>query len=84
MGFIVVLAAPVFFWPSNHRVLHAVNTAYVDRNYGSISVVWGRLFGSFKKDDKREPCVYGTRAALNSWDPLWANWQVYGCCPLTM
>ena len=66
-----------FCSPSNHRVHHAVNTAYVDRNYGGIWVVWDRLFGSFKEEDEREPCVYGTRAALNSWDPLWANWQVY-------
>jgi uncharacterized membrane protein YhhN len=66
-----------FCSPSNHRVHHAVNTAYVDRNYGGIWVVWDRLFGSFKEEDEREPCVYGTRAPLNSWDPLWANWQVY-------
>ncbi|MFM7802197.1 MAG: sterol desaturase family protein [Limnohabitans sp.] len=66
-----------FCSPSNHRVHHAVNDAYVDRNYGGIWVVWDRLFGSFKEEDEREPCVYGTRAPLNSWDPLWANWQVY-------
>ena len=66
-----------FCSPSNHRVHHAVNDAYVDKNYGGIWVVWDRLFGSFKEEDMREPCVYGTRAPLNSWDPLWANWQVY-------
>ncbi|MCE2677223.1 MAG: lysoplasmalogenase family protein [Burkholderiaceae bacterium] len=66
-----------FCSPSNHRVHHAVNDVYVDRNYGGIWVVWDRLFGSFKEEDEREPCVYGTRASLNSWDPLWANWQVY-------
>ena len=66
-----------FCSPSNHRVHHAVNDVYVDRNYGGISVVWDRVFGSFKEEDANEPCVYGTRASLNSWDPLWANWQVY-------
>jgi uncharacterized membrane protein YhhN len=66
-----------FCSPSNHRVHHAVNDAYVDRNYGGIWVVWDRLFGSFKEEDPLEPCVYGTRAPLHSWDPLWANWQVY-------
>jgi sterol desaturase/sphingolipid hydroxylase (fatty acid hydroxylase superfamily)/uncharacterized membrane protein YhhN len=66
-----------FCSPSNHRVHHAVNDAYVDRNYGGIWVVWDRMFGSFKEEDAQTPCVYGTRAPLNSWDPLWANWQVY-------
>ncbi len=66
-----------FCSPSNHRVHHAVNDAYLDRNYGGIWVVWDRLFGSFKEEDPQEPCVYGTRAPLLSWDPLWANWQVY-------
>ncbi len=64
-----------FCSPSNHRVHHAVNDRYVDRNYGGILVVWDRLFGSFKEED--EKCVYGTRNPLNSWDPLWANAEVY-------
>jgi sterol desaturase/sphingolipid hydroxylase (fatty acid hydroxylase superfamily)/uncharacterized membrane protein YhhN len=64
-----------FCSPSNHRVHHAVNDRYVDRNYGGILVVWDRLFGSFKEEDER--CVYGTRKPLNSWDPLWANGEVY-------
>ena len=64
-----------FCSPSNHRVHHAVNERYLDRNYGGILVVWDRLFGSFMEED--EKCVYGTRKPLNSWDPLWANAEVY-------
>jgi len=64
-----------FCSPSNHRVHHAVNDRYLDRNYGGILIVWDRLFGSFKEED--EPCVYGTRKPLNSWNPLWANTEVY-------
>ena len=64
-----------FCSPSNHRVHHAVNDRYLDRNYGGILIVWDRLFGSFKEED--EKCVYGTRKPLNSWDPLWANAEVY-------
>lgn len=67
----------VFCSPSNHRVHHAVNAPYIDRNYGGILVVWDRLFGSFQEERDQEPCVYGTRGALNSWDPLWANAEVY-------
>ncbi|ART50734.1 hypothetical protein CBP34_02335 [Acidovorax carolinensis] len=66
-----------FCSPSNHRVHHAVNDAYLDKNYGGILIVWDRIFGSFKDEDDKEKCVYGTRGLLNSWDPLWANAQVY-------
>lgn len=65
----------IFCSPSNHRVHHAVNDEYLDRNYGGILVVWDRLFGTFRQEDKK--CVYGTRGQLNSWDPLWANAEVY-------
>jgi sterol desaturase/sphingolipid hydroxylase (fatty acid hydroxylase superfamily)/uncharacterized membrane protein YhhN len=64
-----------FVSPSNHRVHHAVNDRYLDRNYGGILIVWDRLFGSFQEEDER--CVYGTRAPLESWDPLWSNAEVY-------
>lgn len=64
-----------FCSPSNHRVHHAVNDKYLDRNYGGILIVWDRLFGSFREED--EKCVYGTRAPLQSWDPLWSNAEVY-------
>lgn len=64
-----------FVSPSNHRVHHAVNDQYLDKNYGGILIVWDRIFGSFKEET--EPCVYGTRSALRSWDPLWANFEVY-------
>ncbi len=64
-----------FASPSNHRVHHAVNDRYIDRNYGGIFMVWDRLFGTFVEES--EPCVYGTRAPLESWDPVWANLEVY-------
>lgn len=61
--------------PSNHRVHHAVNPGYLDRNYGAILVVWDRLFGSFTEET--EPCVYGTVKPLASWNPLAAVGQFY-------
>ena len=64
-----------FASPSNHRVHHAVNDCYIDRNYGGILMIWDRLFGTFVEES--EKCVYGTRAPLESWDPLWANVEVY-------
>ena len=58
----------VFSSPSNHRVHHAVNDGYVDRNYGGMFVVWDRMFGTFTEETV--PCVYGTRSRLASFDPM--------------
>jgi alkylglycerol monooxygenase len=53
-----------FCSPSNHRVHHAVNDTYLDRNYGGVLIVWDRLFGTFREEDER--CVYGTRGELQA------------------
>ncbi len=66
-----------FCSPSNHRVHHAVNDIYLDRNYGGIFMVWDRMFGTFIEERDDAPCVYGTRKPLQSWNPLWANLEVY-------
>ncbi|WP_414652218.1 sterol desaturase family protein, partial [Ideonella sp.] len=66
-----------FCSPSNHRVHHAVNEKYLDKNYGGILIVWDRLFGSFVEEDDAEPCVYGTIKPLRSWNPVWANLSFY-------
>ncbi|XHS77996.1 sterol desaturase family protein [Burkholderiaceae bacterium UC74_6] len=65
----------VFSTPSNHRVHHAVNPGYLDRNYGAMLVVWDRLFGTFAEET--EPCVYGTVTPLANWNPLWGVAQFY-------
>lgn len=65
----------VFSTPSNHRVHHAVNPGYLDRNYGAVLVVWDRMFGSFAEET--EPCVYGTVKPLANWNPLWGVAQFY-------
>lgn len=64
-----------FCSPSNHRVHHAVNDDYIDKNYGGVLMLWDHLFGTFQAE--KEACVYGTRSPLNSCDPLWANLEVY-------
>lgn len=67
----------VFCSPSNHRAHHAVNDKYLDRNYGGVLIIWDRLFGTFVEEDDNDPPIYGTRAPLRSWNPLWANVEVY-------
>tara|TARA_R110002167_G_scaffold66677_3_gene188741 strand:+ start:1801 stop:3033 length:1233 start_codon:yes stop_codon:yes gene_type:complete len=67
----------VFVTPSNHRVHHAQNQIYIDRNYGGVFILWDRLFGSFQEELDEDPPIYGIRKALKSWNPLWANVHVY-------
>ncbi len=67
----------VFVTPSNHRVHHARNKIYVDRNYGGVFIIWDRLFGSFQEELEQEAVVFGLRKPLNSWNPIWANVHVY-------
>lgn len=57
--------------PSHHRVHHARNPHYLDKNYGAILIVWDRLFGSFIKEQERP--VYGITEPLNSFNSMWAQ-----------
>ena len=63
--------------PSNHRVHHAKNPSYIDKNYGGVFVVWDRLFGTFEEEREDEPCRYGITHQLASWNPIWANFHVW-------
>jgi len=63
--------------PSNHRVHHAQNKDYIDKNYGGLLIVWDRLFGTFKEEDEQLQPIYGIRSPLNSWNPLWANIHIF-------
>ncbi len=57
--------------PHHHRVHHAINPRYLDKNYGATLIVWDRLFGTFAEED--EECVYGVTKPLASFDPMWAQ-----------
>ncbi|CAD5105808.1 sterol desaturase family protein [Zestomonas carbonaria] len=67
----------IFITPSNHRVHHAQNPIYMDRNYGGVFIVWDRLFGTFQEELDEEPVIFGVTTPLRSWNPLWANLQFY-------
>jgi alkylglycerol monooxygenase len=57
--------------PHHHRVHHAINPQYLDKNYGATLIVWDRLFGTYIEEE--EPCVYGITKPLASFNPLWAQ-----------
>lgn len=60
----------VFNTPSHHRVHHARNPRYLDRNYAGILIVWDRLFGSFQPELDEEPCRYGIVKNLGTFNIL--------------
>ncbi len=61
--------------PALHRVHHAINPGYLDKNHGATFSVFDRLFGTWKAET--EPCVYGTTTPLGSFNPLWAQVERY-------
>lgn len=65
----------VFNTPSHHRVHHAVNPQYLDKNHGAIFIVWDRLFGTFAREE--EKCVYGVVKQFPSVNPLWAQLEPF-------
>ena len=56
--------------PSHHRVHHAANAEYLDRNYGGIFIVFDRLFGTFVAERDDLPCRYGLVTPLRSNNPV--------------
>ena len=58
--------------PAHHRVHHAVNPRYLDRNYAGVFIVWDRMFGSFEPERDDDPPRYGTVKPLGSYNLFWA------------
>ncbi|MEF9479219.1 sterol desaturase family protein [Chryseobacterium sp. 1B4] len=45
--------------PSHHRVHHACNVKYLDKNMGMCLIIWDKIFGTFQKEDPNVPVKYG-------------------------
>ena len=61
--------------PSHHRVHHAINTKYMDKNYGQILIVWDKLFGTFQAELEEEKPVFGIIRPANTWNPIIINYK---------
>ena len=61
--------------PSQHRVHHAINSIYIDKNLSAIFCVWDRIFGTFQEELDEEPPVYGVLKPVNTWNPIVINFQ---------
>jgi sterol desaturase/sphingolipid hydroxylase (fatty acid hydroxylase superfamily) len=60
----------VFNTPSHHRVHHASNPEYVDRNYGGVLIIFDRLFGTFRAERCDRPPIYGLTHPFRSYNPV--------------
>ncbi|WP_370476585.1 sterol desaturase family protein [Tamlana flava] len=65
--------------PSQHRVHHAINEEYIDKNLGAIFCVWDRLFGTFQEELDDVPAVYGILKPAHTWNPFLINFQHIWC-----
>jgi hypothetical protein len=61
--------------PSQHRVHHAINPVYIDKNYSAIFNVWDRLFGTFQEELENEPPVYGITRPSQTYNPITINFE---------
>ena len=59
--------------PSHHRVHHAINDEYIDKNYAAIFILWDKWFGTFQEEQKDTPPVYGTKKPVQTWNPILIN-----------
>lgn len=65
----------IFVTASHHRVHHARNPKYIDKNFGGVLIIWDRLFGTFEEEDEDEPVVYGLVHPVSSFNPFWIQFH---------
>jgi sterol desaturase/sphingolipid hydroxylase (fatty acid hydroxylase superfamily) len=56
--------------PAHHRVHHASNPRYIDRNHGGTLIIWDRLFGTYEPEDMQDPPIYGLTRNIGTYNPL--------------
>lgn len=71
MGFV----EKILVTPSHHRVHHAINPEYLDKNHSQIFIFWDKLFGTFQEELDSVPPVFGITRPANTWNPIKINFQ---------
>ncbi len=71
MGFL----EKIIVTPSHHRVHHAINPEYIDKNYSQIFIFWDKWFGTFQEELPDVPPVYGITRPVRTWNPIRINFQ---------
>ena len=65
----------IFVTPSHHRVHHANNDIYLDKNYGNLFIFWDYIFGTFQKEE--ETPTYGLTKQIQNFDFLYGNFHYF-------
>lgn len=60
----------IFNTPSHHRVHHAKNVRYLDRNHAGILIIWDRLLGTYELEREEETVIYGITTDIHTNNPL--------------
>lgn len=71
MGFL----EKIIVTPAHHRVHHAINPEYLDKNHSQIFIIWDKLFGTFQEELPNVPPVYGITRPVSTWNPIKINFQ---------
>lgn len=71
MGFV----EKILVTPSHHRVHHAINPEYMDKNHSQIFIIWDKLFGTFQEELDNVPAVFGITRPAQTWNPIRINFQ---------
>lgn len=71
MGFL----EKIIVTPSHHRVHHAINPEYLDKNLAAIFIWWDKWFGTFQEEIDGVPPVYGITRPVSTWNPIKINFQ---------
>lgn len=71
MGFL----EKIIVTPAHHRVHHAINPEYIDKNHSQIFIIWDKLFGTFQEELPNVPPVYGITRPVSTWNPIKINFQ---------
>jgi len=61
--------------PAHHRVHHAINPEYLDKNYGQIFIFWDRMFGTYQEEKENIPAAYGVTRPVRTWNPIKINFM---------
>ena len=61
--------------PAHHRVHHAINPEYMDKNLAAIFIVWDKIFGTFQEELASAPPVFGITRPVSTWNPIKINFQ---------
>jgi alkylglycerol monooxygenase len=71
MGFL----EKIIVTPSHHRVHHAINPEYLDKNYGQIFILWDKWFGTYQEEKNEVAPVYGVTRPVRTWNPIKINFM---------